>query len=173
MQAAASSSEQRLAHTSKAGKRQSASGSAWPALAEMSRRGIETALAYWTLLILIVYVPLETWTSWPGGLLNPFYVVDAIAMALLSWGAIHSLRSRPAPSPEILCIGAAWACANAWRATFGSSTRTTVWRDTHIWRCRDVAGRRRDSNRAHRIGGASRSRGDESARRGQSVTSAL
>ncbi len=85
----------------------------------MSRRGIETVLAYWTLVILVVYVPLETWTSWPGGLLNPFYLVDAIAMALLLWGSVHSLRSRPVPSPEILCIGAAWACANAWRATFG------------------------------------------------------
>jgi hypothetical protein len=84
----------------------------------MSRRGIETALAYFTLALLAIYIPVETWVSLPAGLLDPYYLVDAIAMALLLWGAVHSLRSRPRPSPELLCIGAAWASANGWRATF-------------------------------------------------------
>lgn len=83
----------------------------------MNRRGVETVLAYWTLFILLFYVPLETWTSWSDGLLNPFYLVDVVAMILLFWGAVHSLRLRPVSSPNLLCIGTAWACANGWRAT--------------------------------------------------------
>lgn len=84
----------------------------------MTRRGIETVLAYATLLLLVVYVPLESWVSWSEGLLNPYYLIDAIAMVLLFWGAVHSLRSRPRASPELLCIACAWASANGWRATF-------------------------------------------------------
>lgn len=84
----------------------------------MPKRGIETALAYFTLVLLAIYIPVETWVSLPAGLLDPYYLIDAIAMALLLWGAIHSLRSRPRPSPELLCIGAAWVSANGWRATF-------------------------------------------------------
>jgi hypothetical protein len=84
----------------------------------MTRRGIETILAGSTLVVLVLYVPLETWFSWPGGLLDPYYLIDAIAMVLLLWGAVHSLGARPRPSPELLCIGCAWASANGWRATF-------------------------------------------------------
>jgi len=84
----------------------------------MTRRRLETVLAYATLGILAIYIPVETYVSLPRGLLSPYYLVDAIAMALLLWGAVHSLRARPRPAPEILCIGVAWAAANAWRATF-------------------------------------------------------
>ena len=84
----------------------------------MPRRRVETALAYLTLVLLLIYVPVETWVSLPDGLLDPYYLVDAIAMALLLWGALHSLKSRPRASPELLCVGAAWASANGWRATF-------------------------------------------------------
>ena len=84
----------------------------------MTRRGIENTLAYTTLIALVFYVPLETWASWPQGLLNPYYLIDVIAMALLLWGAVHSLRSRPRPSPELLCVAFAWTSANGWRATF-------------------------------------------------------
>ena len=83
-----------------------------------TRRRVETVLAYGTLGLLVVYIPVETYVSWPRGLLNPYYVIDAIAMALLLWGAVHSLRARPRPSPELLGMGVAWAAANAWRATF-------------------------------------------------------
>ena len=85
----------------------------------MSRRGVEAALAYWTLVVLAIYIPVETLGSWPRGLLSPYYLIDAISMALSLWGAVHSLRSRPRPSPEILCIAYAWSSANGWRATFG------------------------------------------------------
>lgn len=83
----------------------------------MSRRGTETALAVWTLVLLVAYVPGELWGSWRNGLLNPNLWIDIIAMILLLWGSIHSLRRRPLPSPEALCIAIAWASANAWRAT--------------------------------------------------------
>lgn len=84
----------------------------------MTRRGVETAIAWWTLGVLAIYIPLETWVSLPHGLGSPYYLVDVVAMALLLWGALHSLRARPRPSPELLCVGAAWASANGWRATF-------------------------------------------------------
>jgi hypothetical protein len=90
----------------------------------MTRRGVETVLAVWTLVFLAAYIPLETWGSWQAGLLDPHYLIDAIAMILLLWGAVHSLRSRPRPAPEVLAIAAAWASANGWRAT--------LWRYEHI-----------------------------------------
>jgi hypothetical protein len=90
----------------------------------MTRRGLETALAIWTLVFLAIYFPLETWGSWRIGLLDPSYLIDAIAMILLLWGAIVSLRHRPRPAPELLCVAAAWASANGWRAT--------MWRYEHI-----------------------------------------
>ena len=33
------------------------------------------------------------------------------------WGALRSLRARPTPAPALMCVGFAWASANAWRAT--------------------------------------------------------
>jgi hypothetical protein len=91
-------------------------------LARMSaptRRAVETGLAYATLALLVVYVPVETWVSLPYGLTSPFYLVDLIAMVLLFAGAAWSLRARPQPAPGLLCAGIAWAAANGWRATFG------------------------------------------------------
>jgi hypothetical protein len=81
-------------------------------------RRLETALAYVTLALLVLYVPLETWVSLPYGLTNPFYIIDVIAMVLLFAGAMHSLRSRPRPAPGLLCAAIAWTAANGWRATF-------------------------------------------------------
>jgi hypothetical protein len=89
----------------------------------MTRRGFETVLAIWTLLLLAIYIPVETWASWQIGLLHPSYLIDAIAMILLLWGALHSLQRRPHPAPELLCVAAAWASANGWRAT--------MWRYEH------------------------------------------
>jgi hypothetical protein len=61
----------------------------------------------------------ETWVSLPHGLLNPFYLVDLIAMVLLLAGAVTSLRARPDRAPSLLCAAYGWTAANAWRATFG------------------------------------------------------
>ncbi|MGI8785793.1 MAG: hypothetical protein ACR2L2_19330 [Acidobacteriota bacterium] len=87
----------------------------------MNLREIETSLAHFTLAALIVYSPVETWVSWPHeyGLLNPFYLVDLIAMILMLYGAVHSLRARPRSAPGALCAAYAWAASNGWRATAG------------------------------------------------------
>lgn len=85
----------------------------------MDLRKVETGLSLFTLGALVAYVPLETYVSLPHGLWNPFYIVDLIAMVLMLWGAIHSLRARPDRSPALLCAAYAWASANGWRATFG------------------------------------------------------
>lgn len=82
----------------------------------MNRR-IESAIAWFTLAALVVYVPGETYVSWPE-LWHPFYLVDFIAMALLLWGAVHSLRARPREAPGLLCGSYGWAAANGWRAAF-------------------------------------------------------
>ena len=84
----------------------------------MNRRRVESAIAWFTIGALIVYVPVETYVSWPYGLWNPFYLVDAIAMVLLGWGVVHSLRARPLCAPGVLCGAYGWAAANGWRATF-------------------------------------------------------
>ena len=61
----------------------------------MTPRSVETTIARFTLGLLLVYVPAETWVSWPSGLTDPFYLVDVVAFALLLWGAVTSLRARP------------------------------------------------------------------------------
>ena len=81
-------------------------------------RKIETGLAWFTLGAVAVYFPVETWASWTDGLYHPFYLVDVIAMGLLLWGAIRSLRARPERSPAVLAAAYAWTVANGWRATF-------------------------------------------------------
>ena len=86
---------------------------------EMDGRNLETGLAWFTLAAMAIYIPVETWASLPHGLLNPFYLVDVVAMVLLIGGAIRSLRARPASAPGVLCAACAWAAANGWRATFG------------------------------------------------------
>ena len=81
----------------------------------MTPRSVETFLARFTLVLLLVYAPLETWASWPA-LTNPFYLVDVVGFALLLWGALASLRARPDVAPGVLCAGYAWSGANGWRA---------------------------------------------------------
>lgn len=83
----------------------------------MDPRRAETRLARFTLALLVLYVPLETWVSWPYGLLHPMYLVDVIAMLLMFFGARRSLRARPGSSPGLLAAAWAWTAANGWRAT--------------------------------------------------------
>ena len=80
-------------------------------------RRAETGLAYFSLGVLVLYFPLETWASLPYGLSHPMYLVDFIAMCLLLLGGLHSLRARPESAPGPLCGAWAWAAANGWRAT--------------------------------------------------------
>ena len=81
----------------------------------MTPRSVETVIARFTLGVLLVYAPLETWASW-SGLTNPFYLVDVVGFALLLWGTLASLRARPDVAPGVLCAGYAWSAANGWRA---------------------------------------------------------
>lgn len=81
-------------------------------------RRTETVLGYVTIGFLVVYAPVETIYSWKGGLLDPFYIVDLIAMALMLSGVIRSLRARPRSAPALMTVGWAWAGANFWRALF-------------------------------------------------------
>jgi hypothetical protein len=85
----------------------------------MDSRKIETILARFTLGFVAIYFPVETYASWRYGLLNPFYVVDLIAMILLVWGALRSLRASPSSRPAILCAAYGWTAANAWRSATG------------------------------------------------------
>ena len=87
----------------------------------MNTRDIETRLARATLVALVFYFPIETWASWGHDywLLNPFYLVDLIAMGLLLYGATRSLHARPRSAPGALCAAYAWTAANGWRATWG------------------------------------------------------
>ena len=84
----------------------------------MTSRAAESRLAILTLVYLALYIPIETWASWPA-LLSSYYLIDAIAMGLLLWGALHSLAARPRRRPGLLAVGWAWAAANYWRAFFG------------------------------------------------------
>ena len=81
----------------------------------MTPRSVETAVVRFTLVVLLVYAPLETWASWPA-LTDPFYLVDVVGFGLLLWGALVSLRARPGVAPGVLCAGYAWSAANGWRA---------------------------------------------------------
>jgi len=83
----------------------------------MSSRAAENRLAYFTLVYLACYAPIETWASWPH-LTSPFYLIDAIGMAQLLWGSVHSLAARPRRAPGLLAAGWAWTAANYWRAFF-------------------------------------------------------
>ena len=84
----------------------------------VNARRVETLLAFVTLGSLGIYAPVETIYSWAGGLTDPYYVVDVIAMGLMLWGAIRSLRARPRRAPGLVTVGWAWAGANFWRALF-------------------------------------------------------
>ncbi len=80
-------------------------------------RDRETALARFSLGILLIYFPVETWVSLPYGLAHPMYLVDFIAMCLLAFGGWHSLRARPQRAPGPLCAAWAWTAANGWRGS--------------------------------------------------------
>jgi hypothetical protein len=71
-----------------------------------------------TIVILVIYAPIETWYSLPA-LWSPFYLVDFIGMVLLAWGAARCRRDPSPASLAVLGAGYAWEGANFWRALFG------------------------------------------------------
>ena len=64
-----------------------------------------------TTIFLAIYVPVETYISFPN-LLSPFYLVDVVGMALLASGV---LRRRSPEGAPLLVAGYAWSGAVAWR----------------------------------------------------------
>jgi len=70
----------------------------------MTPRRVETLIARFTLVLLCLYAPVETWVSLPAGLSNPFYLVDVAGFGLLLWGALASLRARPDVAPGVLPV---------------------------------------------------------------------
>jgi len=75
-------------------------------------------LVTFTIGLLVIYVPIETWYSLPA-LWDPFYLVDLIGMVLLAWGAVRCRRDASSSSLAVLAAGYAWEGANFWRALFG------------------------------------------------------
>ena len=77
---------------------------------------LDQPLAAYTLWILVFYAPIETWASWPE-LYSPYYLVDLIAMVLLTVGVVRSRQGRALPALGFLAGGWGWLGANGWRAT--------------------------------------------------------
>jgi hypothetical protein len=78
--------------------------------------GPDARLAGYTLWLLVFYAPIETWASWPE-LYSPYYLVDFIAMVLLTLGVMRSRQGRRWPALGFLTGGWGWLGANGWRAT--------------------------------------------------------
>jgi hypothetical protein len=73
-------------------------------------------LASYTFWVLVFYAPIETWASWPE-LYSPYYLVDFIAMVLLTVGVVRSRQNHPWPALGFFAGGWGWLGANGWRAT--------------------------------------------------------
>ena len=71
-----------------------------------------------TIVLLVIYAPIETWYSLPA-LWSPFYLVDFIGIVLLTWGVVRCKREATPASLAVLAAGYAWEGANFWRALFG------------------------------------------------------
>ena len=83
----------------------------------LPRRG--RSLVIFTIVLLTIYAPIETWYSAPE-LWDPFYLVDFIGMVLLTWGVARVMRDGgSARGFAILATGYGWEGANFWRALFG------------------------------------------------------
>jgi len=85
--------------------------------AERQARLLETALCCCVLAALAVYAPAEIHYS-DYDFTHPMLVVDLIAMVLLGYGAVHSLRARPLPAPGPLCGALGFSFCLAWRSFF-------------------------------------------------------
>lgn len=73
-------------------------------------------LSRYTLWVLVFYAPIETWASWPE-LHSPYYIVDFIAMVLLTVGIVRSRQGHALSALGFLAGGWGWLGANGWRAT--------------------------------------------------------
>jgi hypothetical protein len=74
------------------------------------------SLATYTFWVLVLYAPIETWASWRE-LYSPYYIVDFIAMVLLTVGVARSRQGHALSALGFLAGGWGWLGANGWRAT--------------------------------------------------------
>jgi hypothetical protein len=74
------------------------------------------SLATYTFWVLVLYAPIETWASWRE-LYSPYYIVDFIAMVLLTVGVARSRQGHSLSALGFLAGGWGWLGANGWRAT--------------------------------------------------------
>jgi hypothetical protein len=77
---------------------------------------VESSLAVCTTIWLILYFPVETYTSARGtGVLRLSYVIDLVGMGLLAAGVVALWRVRPFAG-ALTATGWAWTAANFWRS---------------------------------------------------------
>ena len=86
-------------------------------LSRMNHNRKEAALARFTIGFLAIYVPVETWYSFPE-LWDPFYLVDFIGIVLIASGLVRGRRDHSWRGLPVLIAGYAWTGANFWRALF-------------------------------------------------------
>ncbi len=78
----------------------------------------ERRLRAFTIGVLVIYAPIETWYSMPE-LWDPFYVVDFAGIVLLFVGVAGFRRDSLPRRMGMLIAGYAWTAANFWRGLFG------------------------------------------------------
>jgi hypothetical protein len=78
----------------------------------------ERRLMAFTVAVLVLYAPIETWYSMPE-LWDPFFLVDLAGMVLLVVGVMALRRDTVPRRLGMLIAGYAWTAANFWRAFFG------------------------------------------------------
>jgi hypothetical protein len=98
-------------------------------------------LAVYTLLWLAIYIPGETSVtiSIAGvrGLLYGAYIMNALGMMMLLWGAASGLKGR-ANAAAILAVAWSWTAATMWRATadrfwYASLGRGLYFGNSELW----------------------------------------
>lgn len=92
------------------------------------RTRTESALITFTVAILLIYTPVETWVSFPR-LLSLYYLVDAIGLAVLLAGVVMWRRTRTTYA-AVLAAGYGWLGANFWR---GMALRLAQSYDAREW----------------------------------------
>ena len=79
-----------------------------------ARTRTESTLIVYTVALIAIYGPIETWVSFPR-LLSLFYLVDALGLALLVAGVVMWRRKARIPYTAVVAIGYGWLGANFWR----------------------------------------------------------
>jgi hypothetical protein len=83
-------------------------------------RTIETRLAALTLVVAVIFAPLEVIATvqmfGPAGIVHPGFVASVGGVGLSLAGALRSLRARPQRAPAFMCAAHAWGAGGLWHA---------------------------------------------------------